>query len=347
MESKISIIIPMYKVEPYLRQCLDSVVNQTYRNLEIILIDDGSPDRCGEICDEYAQEDSRIVVIHKQNGGLTNAWNDGMKIATGDWITFVDSDDWLELDYFEMMLHQVGNVIPDILQAGGFIEDDGYTQTSREVVEKPFLYENGSGRDYLMARTIGEEHKNGKTYRNFVYVWTKLYRTAYIRSLDLTFDPSIRAGLGCDGLFNFQAFGQAKTVQGCKGIGYHYRRTPESGTLRYGPDRPQAVHYILEKLHDYQKKTTQSDLVLQGVNAYALYQISIALRTYFFHPENPADDRMIAKELQTMKKMPYYHCAIYSGKNPFLSHKQTLMKLLLRLPVIWPWKMYLSKRGRQ
>lgn len=340
---KVTVVIPVYKVEPYLRQCLESVVDQTYRNLEIVLIDDGSPDRCGEICDEYARKDSRIVVVHKQNGGLTNAWNDGMKIATGDWIAFVDSDDWLELDYFETMLHQVGNVIPDILQAGGYIEDDECTQVTRQIVEKPFLYENGSGRDYLMARTIGTEHKKGKEYHNSVYVWTKLYRTAYIRSLNLTFDPSIRAGLGCDGLFNFQAFGQAKTVQGCKVIGYHYRRTPGSGTLRYGPDRPQAVHYILEKLHAYRKETTQSELVLQAVNAYAMYQIFIALRTYFFHPENPADDRTIAKEMRAMKKMPYYHCAIYSGKNPFLSRRQKMKQYLLRLPIIWPWKMKLNR----
>lgn len=104
MEDKISVIVPVYGVEPYLRKCLDSLVGQSYRNLEIILIDDGSPDRCGKICDEYAEKDSRIRVIHKENGGVSSARNAGLGIASGEWIGWVDSDDWVELDMFEYLL---------------------------------------------------------------------------------------------------------------------------------------------------------------------------------------------------------------------------------------------------
>lgn len=104
MEDKISVIVPVYGVEPYLRKCLDSLVGQSYRNLEIILVDDGSPDRCGKICDEYAEKDSRIRVIHKENGGVSSARNAGLGIASGEWIGWVDSDDWVELDMFEYLL---------------------------------------------------------------------------------------------------------------------------------------------------------------------------------------------------------------------------------------------------
>ena len=104
MEEKISVIIPVYNVEPYLRKCLDSVINQTYRNLEIIIVDDGSPDNCGAICDEYAARDDRVIVIHKKNGGVSAARNDGIRIASGKWITFVDPDDWCEPDYYEMLI---------------------------------------------------------------------------------------------------------------------------------------------------------------------------------------------------------------------------------------------------
>ena len=89
----VSIIIPIYKVEPYLRCCLDSIVNQTYTNLEIILVDDGSPDGCPKICDEYAAKDNRIVVIHKENGGLSDARNAGLDVYKGDYVYFIDSDD--------------------------------------------------------------------------------------------------------------------------------------------------------------------------------------------------------------------------------------------------------------
>lgn len=95
MDSLVSVIVPIYKVECYLRKCVDSILNQTYQNLQIILVDDGSPDRCGEICDEYAKMDSRITVIHKQNGGLSDARNAGIDAAHGEYVMFVDSDDYI------------------------------------------------------------------------------------------------------------------------------------------------------------------------------------------------------------------------------------------------------------
>lgn len=104
MEEKISVVIPVYKVEAYLEECLDSVVNQTYRNLEVILIDDASPDGCGAICDRYAEGDRRIRVVHKEvNGGLAEARNTGMEYATGVFLFFVDSDDWLAEDTLEKL----------------------------------------------------------------------------------------------------------------------------------------------------------------------------------------------------------------------------------------------------
>ena len=95
---KVSIIVPVYKVEKYLRKCIDSIINQTLKDIEIILVDDGSPDNCGKICDEYAAKDTRIKVIHKENGGLSSARNAGMEVAEGEYIGFVDSDDWIESD---------------------------------------------------------------------------------------------------------------------------------------------------------------------------------------------------------------------------------------------------------
>ena len=100
----VSVIIPIYKVEPYLRQCVDSVICQSYKNLEIILVDDGSPDNCPKICDEYAQQDSRVKVIHKPNGGLSDARNAGIEIATGEYLSFVDSDDLIHIRMIEILM---------------------------------------------------------------------------------------------------------------------------------------------------------------------------------------------------------------------------------------------------
>lgn len=102
-EPLISIIVPIFKVEQYLRKCIDSIIEQTYSNLEIILVDDGSPDNCGLICDEYATKDIRIIVIHKENGGLSDARNGGIDIAKGEYITFIDSDDYVDINYIEVL----------------------------------------------------------------------------------------------------------------------------------------------------------------------------------------------------------------------------------------------------
>ena len=107
MNSLISVIVPIYNVEKYLDKCVDSIINQTYKNLEIILVDDGSPDNCPKMCDDYAKKDSRIKVVHKENGGLSDARNAGMKVATGEYVSFIDSDDWIDLETFSISMAKI------------------------------------------------------------------------------------------------------------------------------------------------------------------------------------------------------------------------------------------------
>lgn len=106
MEPLLSVVVPVYKVEKYLKKCVDSVLEQTYSNLEVILVDDGSPDNCGALCDEYAKKDSRVKVIHKENGGLSSARNAGLDVAKGDYLTFLDSDDWIDLQLYDRVLQK-------------------------------------------------------------------------------------------------------------------------------------------------------------------------------------------------------------------------------------------------
>ena len=107
-ESLISVIIPVYKVEQYLDRCMSGLLNQTYKNLEIILVDDGSPDRCGDMCDRYAAQDKRIMVIHKENGGLSDARNAALDVMQGDYVAFADSDDYFS-DFYIENLYKVSN----------------------------------------------------------------------------------------------------------------------------------------------------------------------------------------------------------------------------------------------
>lgn len=175
MFPKVSVVVPIYKVEKYLGRCIESITNQSYTNLEIILVNDGSPDRCGDICEEYALQDSRIKVLHKENGGLSDARNFGMNYVTGEYTVFVDSDDWLELNMIETMIKLVNEYNSDIVQVGFYytynnylLFDDRYYSEN----DKPIVLDNYS----LMKELVTNEK-----VKNFA--WGKLYKTELIKDI--------------------------------------------------------------------------------------------------------------------------------------------------------------------
>jgi glycosyltransferase involved in cell wall biosynthesis len=170
MSSLISIIVPVYKIEPYLRKCLNSIVRQTYENLEIILVDDGSPDNCGGICDEYAALDSRIKVIHQKNRGLSAARNAGLKIASGEYIGFTDSDDWIDADMFETLYKGSLEYRADITICGYYFVKGNKYREVRE--EHTVLY----GREDAMHHLLLDE-----TFTN--HAWNKLYRRELFKDI--------------------------------------------------------------------------------------------------------------------------------------------------------------------
>jgi glycosyltransferase involved in cell wall biosynthesis len=166
----ISVIIPMYRVEVYLAECLDSVVNQTLREIEIILVDDGSPDRCGGIADEYAMTDSRIKVIHQENRGVGHARNTGLKIACGDFVYIMDSDDWLRTDALERMYAKASETGADIVMIN-YLHVYGTNERSMTKAETPpWLKFAGCGAWLrLIRRTLLTSHPELKFPEN---IWT-------------------------------------------------------------------------------------------------------------------------------------------------------------------------------
>ena len=169
----ISVIVPIYGVEKYLEQCLDSILNQTYRQLEIILVDDGSPDRCGEICDRYASQDSRIQVIHQTNQGLSAARNAGMDIATGEYISFIDSDDYIDSHFYEKM-EQGFQDYPEapIITCLAYQNEEGYIT--------PYTHKNTNQPEFHSTLTFCEDCILGKMS---VVVWNKLFRSELLKSI--------------------------------------------------------------------------------------------------------------------------------------------------------------------
>ena len=128
-------IVPIYHVEKYLHRCIDSIIEQTYKNLEIILVDDGSGDACSGICDEYARKDTRIVVIHKENGGLSDARNKGIEIAKGEYLTFVDSDDYIHRDMYTILMEALIHTGSDLSMCSYKYVYDGRMKQMRHFVQ--------------------------------------------------------------------------------------------------------------------------------------------------------------------------------------------------------------------
>jgi len=201
MNQKISIIVPIYNVKNYLKQCVSSIISQTYTNLEIILVDDGATDGCSELCDELAQTDNRIRVIHKPNGGLSDARNAGLDIATGDYIGFVDSDDSIESDMFELLLD-------NILKYNADISCCRYTR----------VWDNGKveeiGNDHVVSVYKGndglKEYIYGKTMDPFVC--NKLYKAELLNKPDGSKQRFIKGIVGEDNPFNIDIFKNVNTV---------------------------------------------------------------------------------------------------------------------------------------
>lgn len=134
----VSVIVPIYNVEPYLRKCVDSILAQTYINLEVILVDDGSPDGCPAICDEYKEKDERVKVIHKSNGGLSDARNAGLDAMTGEYVTFVDSDDWLEFDVIQTLVNEAASNMIVSIEAVS-VKDEQETYFDRGIKNKHII----------------------------------------------------------------------------------------------------------------------------------------------------------------------------------------------------------------
>lgn len=199
----ISVIIPIYNVEPYLHRCVDSVLAQTYRNIEIILVDDGSPDNCPAICDEYAEKDSRVKVIHKENGGVSSARNAGLDIAKGDYIGFVDSDDWIEPDMYEVLYSAIQNTGADI---ASIVVNTGDTQPIKKGNVK--LFTSSEALKEVCKPQIGLP----------VSVWSKLSKAELFENIRFSNEITI----GEDKLINGKLYLKSCSIAYQPYACYHY-----------------------------------------------------------------------------------------------------------------------------
>lgn len=215
---KISIIVPVYKVEQYLRRCLDSIVAQTFTDWECILIDDGSPDNSGAICDEYAAKDNRFHVIHQENAGVSSARNAGLDAAKGEWIGFVDSDDWIEPNMYESMILSARNNDVDVIGCDVFKEEKQGT-----FIKKIFLSDRGTENieNLLQGGTPG-------------WIWNKLIKRKLIEENGISFLQG--CSLCEDEIFSIKIYDRSIKTGYLEKALYHYDLTIQSSAVHIVDD---------------------------------------------------------------------------------------------------------------
>lgn len=336
---KISVIIPVYKAEPYLRECLDSVIDQTYTDLEIILIDDGSPDNCGAICDEYAEKDSRVIVIHKENAGVGAARNDGLKIVTGDWLTFVDSDDWIEPEYCEKFIQFASKNQADMIFFGGIVFENGSNEADIcRNVRSEFVYtkENNPEKwEILLAKVLSykitDEHLSNQFFLGVVC--NAFHNAHFWKNNNIKFSTEMDRFE--DGLFNFMMIEKASSIGALPYIGYHYRRTNvESVNYRYVSGRINSLLFYVQNLYS-SKDVVDMDLINEALSDVIIHDLLDCLKKDYFHADNPKSGREIRNELLHLKQDAYIRQTIWQKENRLLSKKERLFKSCLRLPGVW------------
>lgn len=232
---KVSIIVPIYNVEKYLDRCVQSIVNQTLNDIEIILVDDGSPDNCPTMCDEYAQKDNRIKVIHKPNAGLGYARNSGLEIATGKYVAFWDSDDYVELDMCKKLYTIAHDNNADIVFCGFNRIKNGLV-IDRQSEESEYIeFKNEQCQNVLRGMLGNDEHDN-RIVKYEMSVWHGIYKTDIIKNCNIQF-CSERIFCSEDIIFHIDIINKCKKIAFIPDLCYNYCYNESSLTKSYRSDR--------------------------------------------------------------------------------------------------------------
>lgn len=287
IQDKISIIVPIYNVEEYIEKCIDSLINQTYKNIEIVLVDDGSTDKSYDICKRYSEKDSRIKLIHKKNGGLSDARNVGIDNATGEYITFVDSDDWLSYNYCEIMIKEINETKADIVMSNlVYVYSNDYTFEVEEKFDKK-SYTN------IEALEAFEDTIN-------VVAVSKLYKRELFDNL------RYRVGKIHEDEFMFhRIFYEASKISWLDVELYAYRQRENSiTTSKYSLKKLDAIEALEDRMNFYEKNSLHN--LKEKTRALYMYLLRKNIREILASDINEKDEYV--NELSVKLKESYKVC---------------------------------------
>ena len=258
----ISIIVPVYNVEKYLQRCLNSIKNQTFSDWECILIDDGSPDNSGKICDDYAAADERFKVIHQNNSGVSRARNKGLEAAKGKWVSFIDSDDWTEADTYEKVSNACSKKDYDIIQWGYYCSDDEKNLTSYYFFRDFSLTDFAENEPYFSFQTM-------------------LFKNDFLRANKLEFSTDL--SMGEDWIFCLECYLKTNKVLNLKNILlYHYYQNTGSVTRKPSLKNIQSQIDFVNRFSQMISESSYKDSLISKVNIHKKGAKMNLLKTYHF-----------------------------------------------------------------
>ncbi|MDT0607844.1 glycosyltransferase family 2 protein [Croceitalea rosinachiae] len=261
----VSVIVPIYRIEDYLPKCIESLLNQSFSNFELILVDDGSPDNCPTICDKYAQKDTRIKVVHKENGGLLSARKTGLTNAKGKYVSYVDGDDWVDKYYLDVLFKLAEVNSSDLVVTGHFREFDGKIETIKP--HYTGIFDEAEIQSSILPKII----YNGRFCEHEVstYVWNKLFRRDLL--MEVLFDVPNEIIMGEDAAITYAYLARSKKLTISKIPLYYYRQRHDS--IVKSIENPTMEYYRLGLLMNFLKKKLGPVLQENNLNRQLLYYL--------------------------------------------------------------------------
>ncbi|MCD7885913.1 MAG: glycosyltransferase [Lachnospiraceae bacterium] len=321
-QPKVSIIVPVYKVpENYLRKCIESIMVQTLKDIEILLVDDGSPDNCGEICDSYASKDSRIRVLHKKNGGLSSARNAGFFAATSKWIMFVDGDDWIEPDMCDYMYRE-GEKNDVQLVMCGIMKDYGKTS-----VEYKFYLEDHKVYASEECKWLQQQLLvyNG----NIAVAYSKLIERELLQKNNILHDEVLRQG--AEGLeFNLRLFEKLERAEFVNKPFYHYIYNESSISAAPTEENNEYVLKCFGKINEFIESSDNREMLEPWFDNRLLYVIITTAISGYFNPGNVDSYKTRKAKFSQYLKKPIIQVALKSDNLAGLSSQRKVTLFLIK-----------------
>ena len=289
----VSIVVPVYNVEKFLDRCMDTIVNQTYKNIEIILVDDGSSDKSSEMCDNWAKKDERVKVIHKENQGAGMARNTGIENAVGDYICFFDSDDYVALDLVEKCINVIKKNRADaIMFAHATVDSKGNMQENNSMSLDSLVYEGKEIQEELLPELISHDYRKGDNHGYALSVWTSMFSLSVIKDAGILF-MSERVVYSEDSVFLIELYSKFKSVRVIPEFLYfHYEN---EGSLSFTP-RIDSKVFMKEALAVSERVGYSSKVKGRIISLYHTFVI-VTLKLIFLGDRN--DKKRLMKNILT------------------------------------------------